>query len=108
MLKLLVGDLSMGRVIRQQRATDGAGNFVKKQRTGVSHSKALASTTMKSAFDNSDLYVLTDLGTQFVHYAMNELVPRVTFAEDTFAADEGLAEDVDTTSAERSDVTQAA
>ncbi len=37
------------------------------------------SATMKSAFDDSEQYVLTDLGRQFVHYAMNELAPRITF-----------------------------
>lgn len=45
---------------------------------------------MKSAFDNEERYVLTGLGTQFVHYAMNELTPRIEFhgfdTEDTEAA----------------------
>lgn len=88
LFKLLISDLSMGRVIRQQRATDGDGNFIKKQRVEVSRSKTLKSQTMKSAFDNNDLYVLTDLGTHFVHYAMNELVPRVTFNQGAFTSEE--------------------
>jgi len=88
LFKLLIGDLSMGRVIRQQRAMDSGGNFLRKQRSGTSRSKALASRTMKSAFDNDDRYVLTDLGTQFVHYAMNELVPRVTFGDGAFTSEE--------------------
>ena len=93
LFKLLVGDLSLGRVIRQKRDTDGAGNFVKKQRAGISRPKAMVSQTMKSAFDNKDLYVLTDLGTQFVHYAMNELVPRVSFSDKAFTSDAASAEE---------------
>jgi hypothetical protein len=92
LFKLLISDLSIGRVIRQRRDTDGYGNFIKKPRTGAGRQKGVASQAMKSAFDNNDLYVLTDLGRQFVHYAMNELVPRVTFAEDAFTAEERSAE----------------
>jgi hypothetical protein len=32
---------------------------------------------MKSAFDDSEQYELTELGRQFVHYTMNEVVPRI-------------------------------
>jgi len=32
---------------------------------------------MKSAFDDSEQYELTELGQQFVHYTMNEIVPRI-------------------------------
>ena len=32
---------------------------------------------MESAFDDKKPYVLTGLGTQFVHYAMNEIVPKI-------------------------------
>jgi hypothetical protein len=77
--KLLVRDLSMGGVIRQQRQTDYAGNFVKKQSPHVS--KGQASRTMASAFENSEGYELTDLGRQFVHYAMTEIVARIAFSE---------------------------
>lgn len=77
--KLLVRDLSMGGVIRQQRQTDYAGNFVKKQSPHVP--KGQASRTMASAFDNSEGYELTDLGSQFVHYAMTEIVARIEFSE---------------------------
>jgi hypothetical protein len=34
---------------------------------------------MKSAFDDTEEYFLTDLGKQFVHYVMNEIVPRIEF-----------------------------
>ena len=32
---------------------------------------------MKSDFDNNEEYVLTELGSQFVHYTMTELVSRI-------------------------------
>jgi hypothetical protein len=32
---------------------------------------------MESAFDDTKQYVLTELGKQFVHYTMNELVSRL-------------------------------
>ena len=73
LFKLLVRDLSMGSVIRQHRQTDYYGNFIKKtprkSPTGI--------TTFKSAFDDQESYGLTELGQQFVHYTMNELVPRL-------------------------------
>jgi len=33
---------------------------------------------MKSAFDDEEPYVLTELGSQFVHYTMNEVVKRIS------------------------------
>ena len=32
---------------------------------------------MESAFEDTRPYVLTELGKQFVHYTMNEIVPRL-------------------------------
>ena len=32
---------------------------------------------MTSAFDDEKQYELTELGKQFVHYTMNEIVPRI-------------------------------
>jgi hypothetical protein len=72
--KLLIRDLSTGSVIRQQRATDGMGRFLKKPAVRNSIS---GSQVMTSAFDDDDPYVLTELGNQFVHYTMNEIVPRI-------------------------------
>jgi hypothetical protein len=72
--RLLVRDLSMGGVIRQARETDYLGRFVRKQGTKRSGS---APTTMESAFEDSKPYVLTELGKQFVHYTMNEVVGRI-------------------------------
>ncbi|MDD2542037.1 MAG: hypothetical protein PHH28_13465 [Desulfuromonadaceae bacterium] len=74
--KLLIRDLSTGGVIRQHRETDYHGNFIKKQNTG---SRGSSTDKLKSAFDNEELYVLTQLGQQFVHYAMTELPPKITY-----------------------------
>jgi hypothetical protein len=73
LFKLLIRDLSTGSVIRQQRETDYSGNFIKKP---VERS-ATPSSTLKSAFDDSERYELTELGQHFVHYTMNEVVPRI-------------------------------
>ncbi len=75
LFKLLIRDLSTGSVIRQDRPTNAYGQFVtkKKENTPRGH----ASTVLKSAFDDVEPYVLTELGQQFVHYTMNELVTRI-------------------------------
>jgi hypothetical protein len=74
LFKLLIHDLSTGHVIRQHREKDYYGNFLKappRRRTGT------PSQTMASAFDDEKQYELTELGKQFVHYTMNEIVPRI-------------------------------
>jgi hypothetical protein len=78
--KMLIRDLSTGGVIRQARETDAYGRFRKKP----SHSTRSAGTgVMKSAFDDTEQYVLTELGKQFVHYSMTELVARLEQATDS-------------------------
>jgi len=72
--KLLIRDLSMGGIVRQHRETNYKGNFVAKKSSGSSKSD-----TMKSAFDTEELYELTAIGKQFVHYAMNELTIKVEY-----------------------------
>ncbi|WP_414608841.1 hypothetical protein [Stenotrophomonas pavanii] len=74
--KLLIRDLSTGGVIRQERDTNSMGQFVRKrpQKSGAGKP---ASTTMESAFEGTKPYVLTELGKQFVHYTMNEVVTRI-------------------------------
>lgn len=72
--KLLIRDLSTGGVVRQERETTGDGRFVRKR--PVSNRRP-ASGTMESAFEDSKPYVLTELGKQFVHYSMNEVVQRI-------------------------------
>jgi hypothetical protein len=72
LFKLLIRDLSTGGVIRQETETDGAGNFLRDR--PVKRQKGYrASSTRKSAFDDEDTYVLTQLGQQFVHYALTDL-----------------------------------
>lgn len=73
LFKLLVQDLSIGHVIRQHRETDYYGNFIKNPRT----SRSRGNSQMTSAFDEDKQYELTELGKQFVHYTMNEIVPKI-------------------------------
>ena len=72
LFRLLVRDLSTLGVIRH-RETTGSGEFV---RPGP-QPKGSGTRLMKSAFDDREQYELTELGRQFVHYTMNELVPRM-------------------------------
>lgn len=72
MFKLLIDDLTRGRVIRQKREVNSQGQFYKKQRR-----EARQSDFMESPFDNEDPYELTELGTGFVQYVMNELTPQI-------------------------------
>jgi hypothetical protein len=74
LFKYLIRDLSTGGVIRQERQTDGYGNFVKKE--SPSH-RQTAANVMKSAFDDTEYYVLTDLGAKFVHYVMEDVAPQL-------------------------------
>lgn len=73
--KRLIRDLSTGDVIRQERDTNRLGQFLRKRPLRVKRGQA--SQVMKSAFDDTENYVLTELGNQFVHYAMTELVTRL-------------------------------
>jgi len=78
LFKLLILDLSTGSIIRQIRDKDYAGNFLRKpalkRRKGTP-----APTTMESAFEDTKGYELTELGQQFVHYAMTDLPLRIEF-----------------------------
>jgi hypothetical protein len=73
MFKLLIHDLSTGRIIRQHRDTDGDGNFLKRR----PRRPAYRSSTMKSAFDDEHTYELTELGKQFVQYTMEDVLHRI-------------------------------
>lgn len=75
LFRLLMHDLSTGRVVRQPRDVNESGQFVRKwpQRTRGASSPS----TMESAFEDTKAYVLTELGKQFVHYTMNEVVTRI-------------------------------
>lgn len=76
--KLLIRDLSTGGIIRQHRETDYYGNYIKKQ---TPRGKGEGMERMKSAFDDIEQYELTQLGQQFVHYAMTELPPKIEYKE---------------------------
>jgi hypothetical protein len=75
LFKYLIRDLSTGGVIRQERQTDVHGNFVKKE--SPAH-RQIAGNVMKSAFDDTEYYVLTDLGAKFVHYVMEDVAPQLS------------------------------
>jgi hypothetical protein len=73
--RLLFHDLSVGRIVRQHRERDAFGGFYKKE----PRKRGSGSRMMKSAFDTEELYELTDLGQQFVHYAMTDLPTRIAY-----------------------------
>jgi hypothetical protein len=77
LFKLLIYDLSTGRIIRQHRETDYAGNFLAKNRSSLRRTSN--TRIMKSAFDDTERYELTALGQQFVHYAMTELTIKIAY-----------------------------
>jgi hypothetical protein len=83
--RLLIRDLSTGGIIRQHREKDYAGNFLRKpaqkRRRG-----GPAPATMESAFEDTKGYELTELGQQFVHYAMTDLPLRIEFRKNYEAA----------------------
>jgi hypothetical protein len=70
--KLLIRDLSTGQVIRQYRHIDSHGRLLKTQGR-----KTASRHTITSAFDREKEYVLTELGRQFVHYTMTDLVRKL-------------------------------
>lgn len=65
--KMLIRDLSTSGVVRQARDATEAGQWVRKR---APRRRTAASTVMKSAFDDNEQYVLTELGKQFVHYTL--------------------------------------
>lgn len=75
LFKLMVRDLSTGGVIRQERDVNELGQFVRK--SPQRPRRGSAPTTMESAFEDTKPYVLTELGKQFVHYTMSEVVTRI-------------------------------
>lgn len=82
LFKLLIQDLSMGHVIRQHRETDYEGNFVLQNRSGQKRVPSGGTRIAKSAFSEEDQYELTELGDQFVHYAMNDLSLKIEAPSD--------------------------
>jgi len=76
LFKLVVQDLSMGHIIRQDRETDSDGHFYRKR------TRTPRGPYMQSAFDNEKAYILTNMGRDFVHYTMNEIVPKIGATEE--------------------------
>jgi len=74
--RLLIRDLSTGGVIRQERDTTTDGRFLRKKPV---RNRKIGGGTMESAFEDSKSYELTELGKQFVHYTMNEVVQRIGY-----------------------------
>ena len=74
--KLLIRDLSMGGIIRQYVERDPYTGAPIRQST-VRRTKGSGPKPPVSAFDNSESYELTELGQQFVHYAMTDLPVRI-------------------------------
>ena len=80
LFKLLFRNLSTGGVIRQHREVDYYGNFTPK--TPKRRPKGSGPKPPVSAFDEEEGYELTELGKQFVHYAMTDLPLRIEFSEE--------------------------
>jgi hypothetical protein len=78
LFRLLIRDLGTGGVVRQERETNQYGQFIRKR---PARRKGVSPATMESAFEETKPYVLSSLGQQFVHYSMNEVVPRIEAAE---------------------------
>jgi len=75
LFKYLIRELNTGGVIRIERETNEYGQFIRKQ--PQYHPKGSASKTMESAFEETKPYVLTELGEEFVHYVMTDIVPQI-------------------------------
>lgn len=75
LFKLLVRDLSTGSIIRQFRQRDHVGNTISKPRA----KPVPGGKPPVSAFDEEEGYELTALGAQFVHYAMNDITPKIAY-----------------------------
>jgi len=73
LFKYVIRELSIGGVIRQIRDITSDGRFIKHRVIR----KSVRSSTMESAFEDTKQYILTELGKQFVHYTMNDVVERI-------------------------------
>lgn len=69
----LIRELTLGGVIHQEKNINSIGQFVKSKRS-LQKSK---SDTMESYFEDTKPIVLTELGKEFVHYVLDDLVPQL-------------------------------
>jgi hypothetical protein len=74
LFRYLIRELNTGGVIRQPRETNIAGQFMRKK---AQRRNGPVSSMMESTFEDTKPYVLTELGKEFVHYTMNEVVKRI-------------------------------
>lgn len=77
--RLLIRDLNLGGIIRQHRKKDAMGNFLKKVTQKRATSTHTGPKQLESAFDENDMYELSELGQQFVHYAMTDLPLKIEY-----------------------------
>lgn len=75
LFRYLIRDLSTGGVIRQDRETNSYGEFVR--RSAGSRTRNNGERIMESAFEDTKPYVLTELGKEFVHYVLTDVVQQV-------------------------------
>lgn len=74
LFKLLINDLTLGYVIRQERETNAFGEYMK---AGRARQRGSTSSTMQTPFEDTKGYELTELGEQFVHYTLTEYIDRL-------------------------------
>jgi hypothetical protein len=72
LFKMIIRDLSTGSVMRQHRETTHDGRFLSR----APQRRQRRSEVLASPFDDDKPYELTELGSQFVHYALEEAAPR--------------------------------
>ncbi len=73
-----IHDLQLGGVIRQKREVNYKGQFLKKSRRSKSQSDVL-----KSSFDDEDEQELSELGGQFIHYVLEDVVSQISSGDKT-------------------------
>jgi hypothetical protein len=76
LFRYLIRDLSTGGIIRQKRDKSSDGRFFKNTKSR-GYSKTDSSDFMETAFEDTKLYELTELGNDFVHYVLDDAVTRI-------------------------------
>lgn len=79
LFRLLIRDLNMGGIIVQHREVNYDGSFLSKP--SQRRPKGSGPKPVTSSFDEEDLYELSGLGMQFVHYAMTDLPVKIEYHE---------------------------
>ena len=83
LFRLLIRDLNIGGIIRQHREKDIHGHFLEKPTQRKQRNSSFGAKRLESAFDEEDSYELSELGQQFVHYAMTELPPKIEYNQNS-------------------------